>query len=357
MIFIPCYHPLLAIDYGLNDEGKHVLDFIRRPNPRLLEILDMHKKFPVYSNLLDRYIDVSRDQIMQLPCGQCIGCKLSKSREWAIRCLMEFKYHESAYFITLTYDNEHLPLVNEVGWPDPATGELLPFSTVSVRDFQLFMKRLRKKSESKLRFFGCGEYGSQTMRAHYHIIVFGLQLDDLVFEQMNSAKVSGVFSKLYSSKFVESCWTDKHGNLKGRVRIGDVTFESCAYVARYTTKKKDKEFLKELGAHPEFILMSRKPGIARQYFEDHKGEIYDFDEIFLSAGGKAFEAKPPRYFDKIFDIDNHDDLEAIKSARRSVADGVQKAKLARTSLTRGEYLEMAERKKEASVEKLRRSLE
>ena len=92
--------------------------------------------------------------------------------------MLELQYHDSAYFVTLTYDDFHIP---KAYYPDPETGEVHTSYTLCKRDFQLWMKRLRKKfSDDKIRFFACGEYGGQTKRPHYHAIVFGLHLNDLV---------------------------------------------------------------------------------------------------------------------------------------------------------------------------------
>lgn len=92
--------------------------------------------------------------------------------------MLELQYHDSSYFVTLTYDDLHVP---KSYYPDPETGEAHTSFTLCKRDFQLWMKRLRKKfSDDKIRFFACGEYGGQTKRPHYHVIVFGLHLNDLV---------------------------------------------------------------------------------------------------------------------------------------------------------------------------------
>src|SRR3954449_8205389 len=88
-----------------------------------------------------------------LPCGQCIGCRLERSRQWAMRCVHENKMHPRSSFVTLTYDDKNIP----------------PAGSLSKRDFQLFMKRLRKSQSNPLRFFACGEYGETTHRPHYHV--------------------------------------------------------------------------------------------------------------------------------------------------------------------------------------------
>ena len=136
-----------------------------------------------------------RSALVPLPCGQCIGCRIDYSRQWANRCLLELKYHDSAWFCTFTYDDDHVP---RTYYPDPETGEAIPALTLQKRDFQLLMKRIRKKFENdKIRFFMSGEYGSQTFRPHYHAILFGLHLDDLLW--------SSIFVTLVAKKMIQLC--------------------------------------------------------------------------------------------------------------------------------------------------------
>ena len=138
-----------------------------------------------------------KDQLIQIPCGKCIGCRLEYSRQWANRCMLELQYHDSAYFVTLTYNEEHVPRTG-------LHGEM----SLRKRDFQLFMKRLRKKySDDRIRFYAAGEYGTTTQRPHYHAILFGLHLDDLqVYKSKDSYKyftspgLQRVWSVVESSK-------------------------------------------------------------------------------------------------------------------------------------------------------------
>jgi len=95
-------------------------------------------------------------EALNLPCGKCIGCRLDRSRQWAIRCMHEASLYERNCFITLTYSDEFLP--ND--------------RSVNVRHFQLFMKKLRKRFGPNIRFYHCGEYGEKTSRPHYHALLF-----------------------------------------------------------------------------------------------------------------------------------------------------------------------------------------
>ena len=149
---------------------------------------------------------------LELPCGQCIGCRLERSRQWAMRCLHEASLYDRNAFITLTYDDSHLP----------------PGGSLSYPDFQRFMKRLRRRIGSKVRFYAGGEYGEQgTIRPHFHACLFGYDFPDKVF-----FKRSASGDKLYTSKLLESLWP------YGISSVGDVTFQSAAYIARYCVAKR-----------------------------------------------------------------------------------------------------------------------
>lgn len=159
--------------------------------------------------------------VMPLPCGQCMPCRINKRRVWTTRLMLELYQHRKASFVTLTYSDEFLP----------------PGNTVVKRHLQLFMKRLRKACEPvSIRFFGVGEYGDRTARAHYHVMLYGIDRD--------------------SAELVSDCWG------MGHVHFGDVTKDSCQYIAGYVTKKLTKADDPRLkGREPEFSLMSRNPGI------------------------------------------------------------------------------------------------
>lgn len=234
-----------------------------------------------------------------LPCRKCIGCRLDYSRQWANRCMLELQYHESSFFLTITYDDDHLPRRYS---SDPETGEIIsPSAPLVKRDLQLFFKRLRKNTGQKIRYMACGEYGEHTFRPHYHAIVFGLKLDDLV-----PYKHSHQGYAYFNSPTLDRCWTDSEGHLKGFIVAGAVNWDTCAYVARYIVKKQmgpgSKDVYSRLGLEPEFSTMSRRPGIAYQFYKDHP-EIWDYDKINISTpqGGRSFSH--PKYLQHLFEID------------------------------------------------------
>ena len=171
-----CYHPLKGYDIGLltiNNKSSY--------------------KIVNFDTCL--YDETGNEmEYVEIPCGKCIGCRLAYSRMWADRCIAEATLHEDNFFVTLTYNDENLPIV-----ADPETGEIKKnIHTLDKRDVQLFFKRLRKNYpyENNLRFFMAGEYGSTTARPHYHALIFGLKLDDLKIYKKTTLGFN-----LYNSEF------------------------------------------------------------------------------------------------------------------------------------------------------------
>uniref|UniRef100_A0AAU8B8D0 Replication initiator protein n=1 Tax=Dulem virus 113 TaxID=3145590 RepID=A0AAU8B8D0_9VIRU len=350
-----CYHPLFALPE-------------RNPRSNQVYLTENGKpRLRVFSPSVN--IDLDDPELIRLPCGRCIGCRLEYSRQWANRCLLELEYHKEACFITLTYDDDHIP----ISWySDPATGEAMPALSLRKRDFQLFMKRLRKAlGDVQIRFFAAGEYGKLTFRPHFHAIIFGWKPKDLVYYRTSETGYT-----YYNSPFLDEVWTgplNEFGQMayskgsitplssrskNGMVVVADCTWETCAYVARYTAKKSNTygpSYFESFNIEPPFSLMSRKPGLGRQWYDDHP-DVYDYEYINLSTkdGGKKF--KPPKYYDKLFDIENPEKSAEIKAIRKHLAEEATKAKLENTSLSFMELLEVEEHSKEDKIKKLKRSL-
>lgn len=213
---------------------------------------------------------------MKVPCGQCIGCRLERSRQWAIRCVHENQMHDESCFVTLTYDDDNLP-----------KGETL------VREHcQLFFKRLRKKTP-RIRLFYCGEYGDESKRPHYHALIFGWRPTD-------GKQLTNDDPPLYESKKLTETWG------MGLCSFGDITFESAAYTARYCTKKitgdkardhystVDPETGEITERTPEFMGCSQRPAIGIPFLEKYGRDIYEKDQVILR--GKPM--RPPRAYDK-----------------------------------------------------------
>lgn len=228
---------------------------------------------------------------MRVPCGQCIGCRIEKSRKWAIRCVHEAQLHDEKCFITLTYDDEHLP----------------PNRSLRKEDMTLFLKRLRKAIEpQKVRFIQCGEYGDQTDRPHHHMILYGYD-----FHEDRKYLCKSGDNTLYHSPMLDKLWGH------GACQIGDVTFESAAYVAKYTIKRKTGpqavEEYDEKGRIAPYITMSRRPGIGADWYDEFKGDVYPYDEVVVRD---KVTCKPPPYYDKL--LRKEDELLYLKIKRERV---------------------------------------
>lgn len=227
---------------------------------------------------------------LSLPCGQCVGCRLERSRQWAIRCMHERALYDRNVFLTLTYDDDNLP----------AGGTLVK------RDLQLFMKRLRKAYGKGVRFYACGEYGERTLRPHYHLLLFNCDFEDKVFYKR--AKRG---ERLYTSEIVRRLWP------KGFNVLGDVSFDSAAYVARYILLKRtgDRSAEHYAGRLPEFTLMSRRPGIGARWFEKFHVEAYAWDSVVMNGR----KIRPPRFYDTRFEVVDSARLAELKVKRRRKA--------------------------------------
>lgn len=283
----------------------------------------------------------------EIPCGKCAGCRMDYARQWADRCMLELQYHDSAYFCTFTYDDQHLPLS---GYVDDDTGEWLPSATLFKRDFQLFMMRLRKKFGAGIRFFAAGEYGTTTFRPHYHAIIFGLKLDDLA--TWRRAIDSGIQDNFCyrTSPTLEKIWG------QGFVCVADVTWETCAYTARYVMKKLKgpaAQFYSDFNIAPPFTLMSRKPGIAAQYYLDHP-DCMEYDSINISTPTGGRKIRPPRYYQSLYEVDQPMAAAGLKLTRKKMAESVRKLKLEQTGLSYLEMLAVQENALEERIKALKR---
>lgn len=243
---------------------------------------------------------------IELPCGRCLGCRLEKSKEWALRCVHEAHMHKINIFITLTYDDEHLP----------------KGSTLVKSHFQKFIRSLRKKSKKKIRYYMCGEYGSseKTTRPHYHAILFGYEFDDARLDTIRDGY------NIYQSKILTSTWA------KGLCEIGSVTFQSAAYCARYIVKKQKWESGRDSYAiidHstgeitgsrvPEYTAMSLKPGIGKSFYEKYKTDMFPHDYCVTPDGIRMCV---PAYYRNLLKTDDpklHRDLlkKRVQRARQN----------------------------------------
>lgn len=228
---------------------------------------------------------------MSLPCGKCLGCRLDYARQWSVRCVHEASLHERNCFLTLTYDETHVPY------------SLVP------EHWSNFMKRLRFKyfgsAKSNVRYFMCGEYGAKLSRPHYHACIFNFDFDDKAFFKNNKHG-----DRLFISDSLQSLWGH------GYCWIGDVTQRSAGYVARYTAKKLrgDNDSFYQ-GRVPEFSFASRRPAIGADWFKKFYTDIYNYDVCVVNG----VKQRPPRYYDKLLEKYYPEFFEAIKICRESLA--------------------------------------
>lgn len=292
---MPCFSPLQALRLGVKPNGK--------------------ANIKIFKTRFKNYSIVHPDVDLLIPCGQCVGCRLERSRQWAARCVHEASLHNNNCFITLTFDEDHL-LSREH-----------PFS-LEVRDFQLFMKRLRKKFGNGIRFYQCGEYGDRYGRPHYHACIFNFDFPDRVlWKQSNGIP-------LYTSESLSKLWPFGYSS------VGDVTFESAAYVARYIMKKLSgfkaaevhdvfdsvtetvysKTFYEYVDfltgetymRRPEYTTMSRRPGIASGWF-DKWAMVDTYPNDFVVLRGRKM--LPPKFYDSKLPEDMLKELKANRIAK------------------------------------------
>lgn len=280
--------------------------------------------------------DLSSPLVSKVPCGQCLDCRLAKSRDWATRCVLESLYHPegSCFFLTLTYDEEHVPK-SDCG-----------FETLEKDRISIFMKRLRRKFQYQkedigIRFYGVGEYGSETFRPHYHLLLFNCKLDDLSIMKMTR---DGFY--LMNSPTIDSCWQDENGQPLGIVFVASFAFESAAYVARYTCgklakSKEDDQYLSSVGVLPEFSRMSLKPGIGSLYADDHLEAIFSKDQLVLpqqfnDSSMRPRVVKPPQYYLRKLESVDPVLFEKIKASRDAVLEVLESNEKYKSSMDESE---------------------
>lgn len=248
-----CNRPHYALDLGVKENGARNIKLL----PRRYDLYS-------YKQLSERYGSKS---IVPLPCGSCLACRINHAKEWAVRCVLESLYHEESWFITLTYDDAHLPdhgLINRE----------------HIREFQKKIWRV----QPGVRFFGCAEYGSKSARCHFHLIAFGLKLDDL--SRVNS-------SGLLESKLITKLWP------YGFNYIGEVNYATCNYVAQYVNKKAFGDLKHNVPKeNREYTFCSNRPGIGYQWCKDHLPKVLEYDKVF-GPFGSSKSAALPRYFQKM----------------------------------------------------------
>lgn len=325
---MPCYYPIAAV----------------QPFPGAP--LQLFKREQIHLR------DAIHGKKLEVPCNQCSGCRRRQSLEWAVRCVHEAQTHEHNAYITLTYNDKHLPAN----------------LSLQHRDFVLFMKKLRNAAFSasmgnesqlmigsntttqnysssgptleqpyssqhreeharttlwetirkintppEIRFYMAGEYGELYGRPHYHSLLFGVDFRDKVYHGKTKAG-----EKIYLSETLNNLWG------KGYTSIGRVTFNSAAYISRYVMKKQtgdgnkqnyeitDLETGEIIIQKKEYNCMSRATGIGKKWLTQFSPDIYTRDKVITKQGR---ELRPPRYYDKQYKRMDKAHLEHLKHAR------------------------------------------
>lgn len=233
------------------------------------------------------------DLPIALKCGQCFDCRKARAAEWAIRCMHEAQMHDANSFVTMTYDDEHLPSPPHL----------------QVRDFQLFAKRTRK-ALGPFRYFHCGEYGDDGGRPHYHAILFGLDFygDRYAWKQTPAGNI------LYRSPTLEKLWPAGHS------LIGHVAYDSANYVASYTYKGKSSlinntdKVTGEL-RQPQYATMSLKPGIGQTFYDRYKSDLFPSGTVVVNG----HERKTPKFYETLYEAEDPEGMARVKAKRYAFA--------------------------------------
>lgn len=301
-------------------------------NPCLVEVLDTHRcnigdrerlsnlgfKFSEDLNKAYRFaVNESRKiplercsswvyhNLIELPCGSCLSCRIDYSKDWAIRCSFEAQLHSHNYFVTLTYDDDHLPK-SESG-----------NNTLCKEDISEFIQAVRNyfkhRGHTGIRYLLCGEYnssGERMLNPHYHIILFNCPIPDLTIDfptpdgclihKLNKKKMPMFYSPLFSD-----IWS------KGFITIDDANINTEAYVSQYIMKKQKGEsssiYTDGLGVVPPFLRMSNKPGIGYNMFLKDFDYFAENPVVIIPKDNKSVVRGLPRYFKrKLFE--KHPDI-------------------------------------------------
>lgn len=317
-----CNYPMLAIPDGTTKTGKTKYTMLGRYDESL------SKDYP---------------DAIKLPCGKCSGCRAAKCREWADRMILELDHSGDAVFLTLTYNDACLPVFLNL-----ETGQVE--ASLLKRDLQLFMKRLRKRFKNReLRMYACGEYGSTTHRPHYHMILYGVSLQD--FPDLSPRGTNELGQQYFSSDFLANeVWKN------GFCLLSDVSWNTMAYVSRYV-KKKDyglasEEYTNRI-TQPEFSVMSRNPGIGMYYVQEHE-DWKDKTKYYLSSDRGSIEVYFPKAFLKFLEKTDPDFYAQLKEQRKRGALDSEIAKLCQTDLSSMELDQLHEKSIERTSDLLDR---
>lgn len=306
-----CYSPLLRIwNKGYPDDYRII------PQKRVADQLKMNPNY-LRTNVAQGRI--GKYECQEIPCGKCYACRLNYSAEWATRIMLEKEYYKDyeCWFITLTYDDNHLVIPDTFEYNGQTFRNDGTWNGTLVKnDIQKFIKRIRRKyPNNNIKYYLCGEYGSRNLRPHYHIIILGLPIP---ISDLYEPYIDPKFHKEhYKSHYIDKIW--------GKSQLNDVSqveWSNVAYTARYCMKKVGDSWNKEewakLGKIPEFVTMSRD--IGRRYYEEHKDKIWKNDNMIMkTVKGNIGHCKPPKRYMNILEKQDPQLALKIKNARQQIA--------------------------------------
>lgn len=221
---------------------------------------------------------ITKEATFEVPCGRCTACRTARAHEWSIRLMHEFEFWDDSVFLTLTYDDVHLPEDN----------------AVSKRELQLFFKRIRKRV-SPISYYACGEYGENYGRPHYHAIVFGLSFRD--------------------KQIVEDSWR------LGFVKLGLVSYQSCRYVANYIGKAFNGDVAKKFYGNrlPPFQISSN--GIGLRWAQRHEDQLIANGKITVHGQDHGI----PKYYRRKLDLlYNYEELKELRDLANETVESYHK---------------------------------
>ena len=334
-----CTHPMLMAVIDFKNTGYGFISRLRENNWKLnmgtqkayrLVARDSREheleNIPSWVNCSD----------IEVPCGNCVQCRLDYSKTWAVRCYVESLQYQHNYFITLTYDEDNIKT-------GPSGN-----GTVCYEDVRKFIKSLRQTFKRKfnhdgIRFFGCTEYGDQSMRPHAHLILFNCPIPDLTYDFKNDDGTithhKSSFGLMMYSQIIKDLWK------YGFITIEDANYNTEAYVSRYIMKKQKGNNGKEvygklLQIEPPRLFMSLKPGIGGHYFMDNQDELLADPSIIVPRGDKPpMIAGIPRNYKKKLVEGN---MAMYESLNLLAKENIQKSR----SLLRGKSTMNNERQKQ-----------
>ncbi|MBO5210857.1 MAG: hypothetical protein J6B80_02900 [Clostridia bacterium] len=344
MFVIACFHP----NIGQRVKGSGTVPKIIRPYKGSGSSDDLEFRHLFLNGDVD---SLGRElETFLVPCGKCVGCRLDYSREWADRCYLESLSKSPNWFVTLTYDDVNLPVTEFYD------GENIIYTNSLVKShISEFLKRLRRYYDyhfqlQDISFYGCGEYGSQFQRPHFHLLLFGCPIPDLELFTYKDGFAT------YNSDIFSKTWN------KGFVTINEFTWETASYVARYCLKKQygdNSIFYEANGLAPEFSIMSRSPGIGYKYFDEHKYEIFERGYIPVKKSNGVFHSPIPKYFERMLEKDDPLYFQQYKVEKRNkfFDSYVNDFQLSSSEVSILDQRDIDERAKLSQIKALRRQFE